>query len=67
MQLVECQNFKFTKENINIIKKKTKNLIKWLLVWYRISPPSVEYIDKELTTPRINKQNNKIQSNDLSF
>ena len=40
--------------------KKIKNLKIWLWVWYRISPPSVEYIEKELTTPNIRMQNNKI-------
>ena len=40
--------------------KNIKNLNTWLLVWYKTSPPSVEYIDKELTNPRIIKQNNKI-------
>ena len=47
--------------------KKTKNLIKWLLVWYKNSPPSVEYIEKLLITPKIKIHNKRMKSNDLSF
>ena len=31
------------------------NLIKWLLVWNKISPPSVEYIVARLINPKISK------------
>ena len=45
-----------------IIEKKIKNFAIWLLVWNKISPPSVEYIDNELINP-----NNKIQNNKISL
>ena len=47
-------------DKINIIEKKITNLSKWLLVWYKISPPSVEYIDKALIIP-----NNRIHINKI--
>ena len=48
------------KEEINInIPKKIKNLRIWLLVWYLNSPPSVEYIAKILTSPKIKIEKTK--------
>ncbi len=34
-----------------IREKKIKNLMIWLFVWYANSPPSVEYIAKQLIIP----------------
>ena len=48
------------KDNIIIIGKKIKNLNMWLLVWNKISPPSVEYIAKALIVPSNNMQINKM-------
>ena len=57
----------FKKDKIIIIKKKTINLIIWLLLWYNSSPPSVEYIAKLLTIPRVKIQNIKVKSKDFIF
>ena len=43
-----------------IIGKNIKNLEIWLLLWNKISPPSVEYIEKLLITPNSKIQNNKV-------
>ena len=39
------------KETIKNKRKKIKNLTIWLFVWYANSPPSVEYIAKQLIIP----------------
>ena len=51
----------------NIIIKKIRNRKIWLLLWYKSSPPSVEYIEKLLIIPNVIIQNNKTKSNDLNF
>ena len=53
-------NLIFKKDKTNIIIKKIINLKTWLFVWYKSSPPSVAYIAKELTTPNIKMQTNRI-------
>ena len=45
-----------------IIVKKTKNFNAWLLLWNKISPPSVEYMDNTLMQPSKKIQINKIKS-----
>jgi len=55
------------KEKKNIIIKKIRNRKIWLLLWYKSSPPSVEYIEKLLIIPNVIIQNNKTKSNDLNF
>ena len=56
------------KNDIKIINvKKIKNFAAWLLLWNKISPPSVEYIDKVLIIPSKKIQVNRIKSKFLSF
>ena len=61
----ECRPGK--KEKNTIIVKKTRNLTKWLFVWYKNSPPSVEYIERLLIKPKIKTHMISIKSNDLNF
>ena len=48
-------------------KEKVTNLIKWLLEWYKNSPPSVEYIEKLLIIPKQSTQKINTKSKDLNF
>ena len=59
---IKNQNFIFIKEIINIIKVNTANFVKWLFVWNKTLPPSVEYIVARLINP-----NNKIQIKSITF
>ena len=54
-------------DNPIIIEKKIKNLMIWLLLWYKNSPPSVEYMEKLLMIPNKKIHNIKVKSKDLIF
>ena len=51
MVLELYQKFDEKKETTKNKRKKIKNLTIWLFVWYANSPPSLEYIAKQLIIP----------------
>ena len=62
MVLELYQKFDEKKETTKNKRKKIKNLTIWLFVWYANSPPSVEYIAKQLIIPSSRIETTKIIS-----